>query len=164
MLKSDVSTPFQPAARSEPAFDHLRVTTRLSIDYLLRTLQLVQSYTGLDYLTCLLLLAIISANTAGFDQNLDYQSRYAHQDDLPPPEARRPVSILSLSNAFGLPYETTRRHVNHLVDAGIAQKVRKGVVVPESAGLSAELSDLRRSNLSNLQRLFRNLRKAGVDI
>jgi|WetSurMetagenome_2_1015567.scaffolds.fasta_scaffold468845_2 hypothetical protein len=148
----------------DPAADHLRVTTRLSIDYLLRTLQLIQSYTGLDYLTCLLLLAIISANTAGFDQNLEYQARYAHQDDLPPLEARRPVSILSLSNAFGLPYETTRRHVNHLVESGIATKTRKGVVVAESARLSVKLGDLRRSNFSNLQRLLRNLRKAGVAI
>ena len=153
-----------PVAVIDPAADHLRVTTRLSIDYVLRSLQLVQSYTGLDYLTCLLLLAIISANTASFDQNLGVQARYAHQNDLPPTEARRPVSILSLSNAFGLPYETTRRHVNQLVEAGIAQKVSKGVVVAESARLSVKLEDLRRSNFSNLQRLFRNLRKAGVAV
>ncbi|MBS0409469.1 MAG: hypothetical protein JSR86_06100 [Proteobacteria bacterium] len=156
--------PRGPAQDVDPAADNLRVTTRLSIDYLLRSLQLVQSYTGLDYLTCLLLLAIISANTAGFDQNLERQARYAHQGDLPPTEARRPVSILSLSNAFGLPYETTRRHVNQLVKAGIASKMRKGIVIAESPELSGSLAELRRSNFANLQRLLRNLRKAGVTI
>lgn len=40
-----------------------------------------------------------------------------------PDEMRRPVSILSVANFLGLPYETVRRHMHKLVEDGWCERV-----------------------------------------
>lgn len=132
--------------------------------YFLRVVLAIQKTTGLDYLETMIFVAIFTANTTHFDPPASKASRYADLGDAPPESERRPVSILGLAHSLGLPYETTRRYVNKLIDAGVVKKAPRGVIVPGTGGRNKAMNDLRVENLANLRRLFSDLERAGVDL
>lgn len=46
-------------------------------------------------------------------------------------EARAPVTVYRLADNLGMPYETARRYVTRLVEAGFCTRSEAGVIVPE---------------------------------
>jgi hypothetical protein len=149
-----------PAGRSaaEPSDATLRTANRVSADYTIRFLSLLRNLGPGDLLDTLVSLALIQANVGHIDGSGPEGLR---ADGAVPDNLRRPVSVLALADALGLPYETTRRRISHLADAGYCVRVAGGVMVPvatDGPGHDA----VRRTNLSNLQRMFRALRLAGV--
>lgn len=136
-----------------------RAAVRAGAEYLLRSLELLGRLVGGQMLTGLVSLALTQANVA----HLMADGRYADLDDLPPDAERRPVSVLALAASLGLPYETTRRHVEALIRAGHCVRVKGGVITPAVA-LDTELHrELLIANLANLRRLARELRTVGME-
>jgi len=145
---------------SEPASDAggARVAVRLSADYMLRSLKMLGELSDGELLSALISLAIVQANVAHLEQD----GGFRELDEPPPDESRRPISILAIANSLGLPYETTRRHVEKMIAAGQCVRVRGGVIVPTVALTTPRHREFVLANLANLRRLYRSLRRAGV--
>jgi hypothetical protein len=144
--------------------DKARIATRLSSDYFIRSLRLLSEWAGGDVMTSLISLAIIQGNIGHLDRSGGPGGDFADPSTPPPDELRRPVSVLSISEALGLPYETTRRHVQKMLKAGQCVRVKRGVVLSVSALSGPAHAAFLRSNLSNVRRLYRALRTAGVEV
>jgi hypothetical protein len=140
-----------------------RLITRLSTDYVLRTLQLIAEHHGGDLVRGIIALTIVAANTGHLTPRHDGTTAFPDMADLPPDEARRPISVLALSKSLGMPFETTRRHVNALIAAGFCRRVRGGVIVPAEIIASEANEAGIRANLANVRRFLHDLRRAGVE-
>lgn len=136
-----------------------RAAARHSADYVLRSLNLLGQLSGGHLLTGLVSLALTQANVA----HLMTKGGYTEIDDIPPDAERRPVSVLSLAASLGLPYETTRRHVEILIRGGHCVRVKGGVITPASALDTALHREFLAANLANLRRLYRGLHALGLD-
>jgi hypothetical protein len=133
----------------------------LSSTYVLRTLQLLREVYGGDLLTGVIAQAIVAANTAHLDATSD-GARFAGVDETPPDEVRRAVSVLRLAGSLGLPFETTRRYVNNLIQSGYCVRVKGGVIVPRSVLERPKLAQAAVTNVGYARRFARDMRKAGV--
>lgn len=143
--------------------DRSRQIARISGDYLFRTLTLmVEAHDG-SMTAAALYFAIANANTAHLDESA-LGAAYASIDNPPPDELRRPVSILSLAQMLGMPFETARRHVNKLIAAGRCARVPGGVIVPQADADSEAMRQVMQANARHVRRLVRALRRAGIDI
>jgi len=145
-----------------PKPDTARVVARLSTDYVLRVLRLLADLQNGQLLSAIIVLGIVAANTGYLNQTEDPTLLSAGPTGLPPDEARRPVSVLSLSASLGLPFETTRRHVNKLVIAGACQRVKGGVIVPASALDNPAFLQAAEQNLAYAAHFVRGLRRTGL--
>lgn len=85
---------------------------------------------GRDVIDGLLMAAIGQANVAQITRNPDLQRAFATLDQPPPDEMRRPVSVSGVANSLRIPFETARRRIANLVDAGIVQATSRGVIIP----------------------------------
>lgn len=148
-------------AEAEAEADRSRVAIRLTVEHLLRSIQLLVSHTNNDLLTSIIFAAIGQANVAHL---MGPDDDYAGLAVIPPDEVRRPVSVLAIAQSLRLPYETTRRHVEKMVRSGACRRVKGGVIVPAAILDTPANRDLVRANMTNLRRLFRALKAAGVDL
>lgn len=146
-----------------PSGDKARVASRLGADYLLRSLQTLAELADGELLTAVISLAIVQANIGYIDRGGAGRS-FDSSHTVPPDEIRRPVSVLSLSQSLGLPYETTRRYVAKMVASGMCVRVKGGIITPAAVLDTPEHRERLRRNLANLRRLFRDLKAAGVDL
>ena len=142
--------------------DVARLVGRFSSEYMLRLLQLLTELHGGDLMTAIITQAIIAANTAHLDTRTADGPRYASLAQAPPDAVRRPISVLALSRSLGLPFETTRRHVNRLVAAGRCVRMKGGVIVPASALQHPKSNEATLTNLAYVRRFIRALKAAGV--
>lgn len=141
-----------------------RLALRLSTEYLLRSIDLMTNVVGGDLVKGLIFMAIVQANIQHLVHDETLAQTYSEATDSVPDEARRPVSVHALSVSLGIPYETTRRYVNKLLDQGYCIRVRRGLVVPASVLARDEMLSALKRNFSNLQRLISGLKRSGVEI
>ncbi|MGA0604239.1 hypothetical protein ACO2Q3_26285 [Caulobacter sp. KR2-114] len=141
-----------------------RAAVRLSSEYFLRSARLMTETTQGDLMKAVVLRAILAANIGHLDQNPNVAAQFSGVDSPPPDDLRRPVSVLSVAGSLGLPFETTRRYVNKLIREGRCVRVKGGVLAPAATLDSPEQEQALLLNLANLRRLFRGLKRAGVDL
>ncbi len=122
------------------------VVARITIDYYLDSARLVGDLIPGDALTALVFLTIVSRmfrarqNVAGAGS-----------------EKRAAVTVYAVAKDLGLSYETVRRHVKRLLDAGLCERDTQGLVIPDAV---FERSDFQRAisrNQENVQGLLRRL-------
>ena len=143
--------------------DVSRAVARLSSEYVLRALRLLTDIHGGDLLTAIIGQAIIAANTAHLvDGRSSEPPRFAGRSEPPPDELRRPVSVLAIAESLGLPFETTRRHVNKLIAAGTCKRVKGGVIVLASAIDRPRNNEAAERNLDYVLSFGRALRRLGL--
>lgn len=118
-----------------PADSTLRVAARLANGFALDLAKL--GGFGRDVVDGLLLVAISQANVALITRDPELQRAYATLDQVPPDELRRPVSINAIANSLRVPFETTRRRITSLINAGILLSTPKGVILPQAPLTSA---------------------------
>jgi hypothetical protein len=151
-----------PVAAADAAIG--RIAARLGIEYFLRTAQVISRDGDGDLITAIVLYAILAANVGYLDQGPKEPGRFAGLEDKPPDEVRRPVSILAVAGSLGMPYETTRRYVTKLMKSGRCVRVQGGVFIPASALQGAADDSDTLTNVANLRRLYRGLKRAGMDL
>ena len=153
-----------PRAVDETAEDAAvaRIVSRLSSEYVLRAMQLLVEAYG-DIRTGIIAQTIVTANTAHLDTRGGEGWRYAGIDETPPDELRRPISIARLAESLGLPFETTRRHVQRLIDAGICHRVEGGLIVPRRVLEEPAAAGAALANVTYVRKLLRDLHAAGLD-
>jgi hypothetical protein len=137
-----------------------RITARLSSQYLLRVVQLLIDTFG-DIRAGLLVTAINQANIAGFFRTEEGR-RAAGPDGSVPDEARRPISVARLADSTGLPFESTRRIVQRLIDQEVCRHVQGGVVFPRSAAQRPQIVANAIANFSYVHKFVRDLEAAGL--
>ena len=152
-----------PAWQAAVAHDAMaRVIIRPSAEYCLRALRLLAGV-YCDIRKGIVAQAIVTANTAHLDTLMGEGWRYAGIDQPPPDEVRRPVSVSAIARSLGVPYETLRRHVWRLIEAGVCVRVEGGLIAPTTA---LETPAATRAMLANV-RYVRNfvdiLRALGFD-
>ena len=147
----------------DQAQDAARAAMRIGSEYLLRSLKMLTDMMQGEMVTAVVALAIGQANVAHFDYT-EAEARYRDTGVVPPDELRRPVSVLALSQSLGLPYETTRRHVEKLVQLGVCDRIKGGVLIPSRAIDNDWHRQMLAANLANQRRLFRALKAAGADL
>ncbi len=76
---------------------------------------------------------------------------------------RRPISVHALALDLTLPYETTRRHVNALIEQGLAERVESGILVRAELLNNDIVTASHRKNVENLHALFSDLRDGGFN-
>jgi predicted transcriptional regulator len=117
-------------AKPPPESATVRTAARLSFAFLLD--EITAGVAGLEPLDALLVLAINQANIVPLTRDPDARARYGQLDAPAPDDARRPVSTNAIAGSLGLPFETARRRIRRLVDAGVCAASRDGVIVPAS--------------------------------
>jgi len=141
-----------------------RLALRLSTEYLLRSIDLMTGVVGGDLVKGLIFMAIVQANIQHLVHDDTLAQTYSESTDTVPDETRRPVSVHALSVSLGIPYETTRRYVNKLLDDDYCIRVRRGLVVPASVLQRDEMVSALKRNFANLQRLISGLKRSGVEV
>ena len=138
----------------------IRVAARLANGFALDLVKL--GGFGRDVIDGLLMVAISQANVAQITRNAELQRTFATLDQPPPDEMRRPVSISALANSLRIPFETARRRIASLVDAGIVRTAPRGVVIPAGPLNSPFYRMGAEANYGLVQSLYFRLRGIGL--
>ena len=138
-----------------------RAVGRLSGRYVLSAFQLLIELYG-DIRAGLLAQAVHAANTAHVSAATAAGRASADSAGVLPDDARRPIGIARLADTAGLPFETTRRIVQRLIDAGICLRLANGVIVPESFVRRPQTLRAVHANLAHVRTFVRDLQAAGL--
>ena len=131
--------------------DKVRTVARIAIDYHLESARLVSDLAPGDALTSLVFLTIVSRMLRGLPQPS------ATADG---PHRRGAVTVYAVAKDLGLSYETVRRHVKRLLEAGLCQREVLGLVVPASVFARGDFQRAMNRNYENLQVMVRRLAEA----
>ena len=145
--------------------DRGRLALRASTRFFLRSIDLLTRAVGNgDILRSVIFLALVDANTRHLRPSDPVARGFSGTNDQVPDEIRRPVSVHALSLDLALPYETTRRHVNALIEQGLCDRVETGILVRAEVLERDGMVAAHRKNLENLNALFSDLRDGGVKL
>jgi DNA-binding transcriptional regulator YhcF (GntR family) len=153
------------AAVAHPA--RMRAVMRLGLEYTLELFEVLRRAMEDDLMKAVFYLAVVSANTRDAAANVEKEKGaapdFGRADALVPDELRRPVSVLALSGALKVPYETLRRALGMLEDDGVLKRIKRlGLIVPAEVQARIENEGLVRKRLSLLRRYMADLQQAGV--
>src|SRR5436190_5316119 len=113
-----------------------------------------------DPLDTVLMMTVINANVAPVSARADLQVAYG--ETLPPDSIRRPLPISGLARSLSLPFETVRRRISRLCEAGVCELTAAGVVVPTRVLDTPEFTQAGYDNLDILRSAYRRLLALGV--
>jgi hypothetical protein len=139
-----------------------RLLARISVDFFLESAIMMSDLFGGDFLRSIIFLAITRENLRALTYYQDL-ARYRAADagspaQLPP----LPASIYSISKILGLNYETTRRHIGHLIRGGYCMQTPAGIIVTDEALNRAEFLRANARNVQNFRDFSRNMRELGL--
>ena len=140
-------------------FSILRFALRASTSYLLDLL--TESRGDRDFTDALILAALMQSNTAPLSGDFELQRRYGVFESPPPIAIRRPISMSALSASLGVPFETVRRRMKRLVEAGICEISPEGVRFTEARLKSPEHLRVLEATYAQTRNFYQRLRRAG---
>jgi biotin operon repressor len=143
----------------ETTADQKRIVARLGARWFLQGLGLVRGLGGGDILDGLIMLAVVDANTRHLNGP---DGQYHSVGDIPPDEARQPVSVYLVARELGISYETARRHVQRLIKAGRMVRSADGIMVPGQIFAQQEVMGLTHRNYLNTRRFIDELKGLGI--
>ena len=130
------------------------------IGLLLTGLRTLRGLSGGDLVRGLVYTAIWTANVKHVTNTPAAGDRGILKDSQ-----RLPVSILAISNALRLPYETVRRHADALLKDGSCTRVgRKGLIAPASTHRQRANVEAIADGYRVVMAFLAELRKAGVKV
>ena len=110
----------------------------------------------------LILGVISSASVAPVRHDDRLEQAYATVDAPPPDEVRRPVSISAVARSARLPFETVRRRIAHLAEAGHCEITPRGVVQSAAAVTHPGYLAQAMARYERLKQLYFDMRRAGT--
>ena len=110
---------------SQPSISTLRLALRAANEFTLDLLQIYRA--GRDFADAMILAALVQSNAAPVASRADLQRRYAFFSTPIPLDMRRAISVNAVSSSLGLPFETVRRRVRRLTDAGLVETTPQGL-------------------------------------
>ncbi len=110
---------------------------RVVLDFVLRVIECGIPLHNDDILSAVIYCAVMSANAKAITNDPVNAWRYATHQTPPPDSLRKPVSVLRVASALGVPYETVRRHIGDLVASGKCARIGKN-------GILLQMSELQR--------------------
>ncbi len=141
-------------------FPQLRAAARLANGFALEVVKM-GGY-GRDVIDGLLKMAILQANTAQITRSAELQRQYATFDAVVPDDLRRPVSINAVATSLRIPFETARRRIRAMADAGQCVMTPKGVYLPQAMVHSRLAEAATRIHYQRVRRLYERLRGVGL--
>ena len=151
-----------PATAPRPPDVRLHVG-RLSGRYFLSLQDRLSKGLNLELLAGLVLMAIITANTQELRRNQRLAQEFGAMDDVPPDGMRQAVSVYAVSKTLHLPYETARRYVAALIEAGYCVRMPGGgVVVPGRVQFETGFMKMMMSNREAVDTFLVELAAVGV--
>lgn len=117
---------------------------------------------GLKTLDAVLVMAINQANIAPLTRDPDARLRYGALDAPAPDAERRPVNVSAVATSLKLPYETVRRRLRRLAEAGACHVGERGAVVPQAFLGSPAYLDTARALHERMWTFYRDARAAGL--
>jgi DNA-binding IclR family transcriptional regulator len=116
---------------------------------------------GLDLIDTILLLAALQANVAQVSADRGLQIRYSALQAVPPDDLRRPISVTALAASLALPFETVRRRLASLEQAGLCEVSGRGYRIPSRVLEEERFARAPREIDGLLRGLHRRLSAAG---
>lgn len=113
--------------------DVQRAVLRVTSDFFLRITSLLSGLMDRDLIRGLVWLGIVEANVRRVNLDPELSEAFSSSETPLTDDLREPVSVYALAQTLRLPYETTRRYVQKLIDAGQAVRIERGVIVPQEA-------------------------------
>ena len=152
------------AHTAPPLPGNVRAILRVGNEFFLRTLDSMASLADDDLVKALVYTAMWTANVKHITHSVAANQQFSAFDSLPPDEMREPVSVMALSNALRIPYETVRRYVHTMLNEGRCVRLnRKGFIVPAAVIGSEAHRKAMRANFPSLLRFLTELKRAGFD-
>ncbi len=147
---------------ARPSFaEHCAI--RFGMDYVLRLIHETSMAFDGDLVSGLIFMAAVRANGQHLADPV--QQDFSNTVGVIPDDARRPVSVKSLSDSLNLPYETVRRRLAKLCAQGWCRRVAgQGYVVPEEVLLRVDSLGVMSRNYSNFQLMLARVQRAGLDV
>jgi predicted transcriptional regulator len=143
--------------------DVRRQVLRLSIGAFLEALEALVDRVKLDLVHTLLYVTIMQANVRHLSAQVSPDRPYSALDDVPPDTERRPISVYAVAREMGLPYETARRHVSAMIEAGlVVRSPSGGVSTPTAIHATPEWLAGTEDSWRRIQGMVRDFAKIGV--
>ena len=139
-----------------------RLASRATVQFFLETAELLSRAVNADTVTGLIFLGIISANTRHLRPGTPEAQSYAQTETIVPDSLRKGISVHALSLQVNLPYETTRRHVQKLINDGLCERRDDGIIAPAEALSSPKMMRVLDRNLANVFKFVDELERGGV--
>lgn len=139
-----------------------RLAQRATIQLVMETFDLLSRVIDSDTVGGFIFLGIASANTRHLRPGSPDAQAYADTGTVVPDSMRRGISVHALSHQVNLPYETTRRHVQKLIQEGLCLRRTDGIIVPATALSNPRMLSAVDRNLANVYRFIDELERGGV--
>lgn len=143
---------------------HLRIISRLSMDYVISMYSAILRGSHHDPVDTLLLSTVAVANVAHLNADKAASQAYADVDHPEPMEIKRPISRNAVALSLNISYETARRRIQRLLDQGALLEVDGGLIGANEQANPEMVQALAEQNWTLLRRMVRLLREQGVDI
>lgn len=105
-----------------------RLAQRATIQLVMETFDLLSRVIDSDTVGGFIFLGNASANTRHLRPGSPDAQAYADTGTVVPDSMRRGISVHALSHEVNLPYETTRRHVQKLIQEGLCLRRADGIM------------------------------------
>ena len=117
-----------------------------------------------DPIDALLLSVVAVANVAHLNADKIRSRAFADIATPEPMDIKRPISRNAVALSLGISYETARRRIQKLIDAGSLLDVEGGLIGANETVNPELVEAMAVQNATLLKRLVRQLRQAGVEI
>jgi hypothetical protein len=133
--------------------------------FFLRSIASITAIVGGDMRKAVIFHAIWTSNVRHIT-NSDDNMRFGSLGSPPPDALLRPISVLAISQAMRMPYETVRRHVERLTKEGLCQRTTANGVKIDPAFLNQQPERLEvvRKNLISLVSFLKDLKRSGFEL
>jgi hypothetical protein len=155
--------PFLASVTPDAPVNRLRRIARSTNRFHLRTAEILADAADGDLVRGIVFLGVIQANIQALNTDLDLSLQYAGVDDIPPDALRRPISVYALAQSLDLPYETTRRYVQKLIEDGRCLREPSGIVVTGAVLAQPAMIAALERNYANLAAFVTALLHDGLD-
>jgi len=153
--------PIDSAALSDAPLQ--RYVMRLGMDFFLRLAGVFGDLFDGNLLTGLVFLAVAQASVQHHNQPV--RRNPAAADGVFPDDMRRSVSVLGVAQFLGIPYETARRHVHLLLEAGyVERRGARGVVVPADVMRRPEIDRAVSANYAYVRQFVAGLQRGAGEV